>query len=166
MLVNYQMFRNGKGLNLSLHMPIQPDTMPMRVFRKDGSGRWVSGDPFKQGIEKYAGTGKVPKQSVIPEDIAEQFLSSDGKYWQAWRDVDNTQVIPTLHIFRIKQQFRYPTATIAMRVPYTYTYFISFINKLKEHINKSIYIDKIGTTTNNRPIFVIRIEDPTRNTNT
>lgn len=91
-------------------------------FTKDENERWVSSDPFKVGEEKFAGTGVVPIQRSVPKNVAEQFLSKDGKYWSAWREVDNTEVIPNLNIFRIKQRFALRTVTVAMRVPFTYTY--------------------------------------------
>jgi len=116
-------------------------------FIKDQDGRWVSGDPFKQGEARFAGTGKVPDQMVIPEEVAEQFLSADGQYWQAWREVDHAEAVPGINVFRITQRFAYPTATVAMRVPYTYRFFQEFIQRLQTAKIAGVEIDLIGRTT-------------------
>jgi hypothetical protein len=126
-------------------------------FQKDAEGRWISGDPFKTGDAKYAGFGKVPIQHIIPDDLAEEFLSRDGKYWQPWHDVNETEVITNINIFRIKQKFHHKTATVAMRVPYAYTYLQSLIQHLGMAKIPGINIEEIGITAEKRKIQVIRI---------
>lgn len=126
-------------------------------FQKDDQGRWVSGDPFKQDETKFAGTGKTPEQSVVPKELSEHFLSADGKYWQPWREVDKAEALPELNIFRITQKFASPTATIAMRVPYTYTYLQQFIEKLKTAKLPGVSVDEIGTTPGGRKLHVISV---------
>lgn len=129
-------------------------------YRKDEQGRWVSGDPFKSGEEKYAGNGKTPRQHVMPEAVADQFLSPDGNYWQPWREIEHVEVVATLNIFRIKQRFALPTATIAMRIPYTYTFLQTFLERLRAAKIDGVSIDAIGKTPGRRKLQAIRIEDP------
>jgi hypothetical protein len=129
-------------------------------YQKDDQGRWVSGDPFKQGEAKYAGTGKVPEQPLIPKDIAEQFLYKDGKYWQPWREVDNAEAVVGINTFRITQKFSYPTVTIAMRVPFTYTYYQQLLDKINKTKFPGVSVDEIGITIENRKIQVVRVDDP------
>jgi len=126
-------------------------------FQKDEHGRWVSGDPLKQGKAKYAGTGVLPEQHVIPKEVAEQFLSGDGNYWQAWREVDQTVAVESLNIFRIKQRFALPQASIAMRVPYTYTYLQQFLAGLEQAKYPDVCIDVIGETPEKRKLQAIRL---------
>jgi len=121
----------------------------------------VSGDPFKLGEAKIAGTGKVPEQSVIPKEVAEQFLSEDGKYWQPWREIGSTEAVTTLNIFRMKQKYALPTVTVAMRVPYTYTYLQLFIQRLQQSKLLGVGVDEVGLTPEGRKLQVIRIEPPT-----
>lgn len=130
-------------------------------FQKDDQGRWVSGDPFKQGDAKFAGNGKTPEQMVIPKEFAEQFLSADGKYWQAWREVDKAEAVVGINIFRIKQKFVMPIATVAMRVPYTYTYLQTFLSKLQYAKLPGVCIDELGETQGKHKIQAIHIENPT-----
>ncbi len=128
-------------------------------FQKDTQGRWVSGDPFRRGEAKFAGTGKVPDQQVIPKELAEQFLSDDGKYWQAWREVDEAVAVANLNIFRCTQKFALPEATIAMRVPFTYTYLQQFVTRLQAAKLPGVFVDDIGLTPEKRKIQIIRVED-------
>jgi len=128
-------------------------------FRRDEQGRWASGDPFKQGEAKYAGTGKLPKQTVIPADLAEKFLSPDGTYWSPWRDIELTEALTGANVFRIKQHFAASTATIAMRIPYTYwQQLVQQINTLRL---PGVTVDELGTTPNGRAVQLLCITDPT-----
>ncbi|MHB9023826.1 MAG: M14 family zinc carboxypeptidase [Armatimonadota bacterium] len=129
-------------------------------YQKDNIGRWVSGDPFKKGNARYAGAGTVPLQSVIPGAVAAQFLSEGGKYWQPWREIDSAEAVTKLNIFRLKQKFAFPTATVAMRVPFTYTYLQQLLERLRAAKIPGVYIDEIGKTLQGNKLQVIRIEDP------
>jgi hypothetical protein len=126
-------------------------------YTKDEKGRWVSGDLFKKGDDKYAGTGKVPTQTVIPKEAAEDFLSKDGKYWQPWREVDSAEALPNLNIFRIKQKFKFDTATVCMRIPFTYSYLQNFIDRINIHKYIGLTIDNIGWTLEGRRLQAITI---------
>ena len=127
-------------------------------FTKDKDGRWVSGDPFKQGEAKCAGAGKVPDQTVIPKEVAEQFLSQDGTYWQAWREVDKAEAVTGINVFRITQQFTLPTATIAMRVPFNYTYLQLLHEKIRNAKFPGVTLELIGTSGEGRPLNIIRLD--------
>jgi len=129
-------------------------------FQKDDQGRWTSGDLFKTGDDRYAGTGKTTQQSVIPEEVADEFLSKDGRYWQPWRDVDATETMTNLNIFRIKLHCKLPIVSVAMRAPYTYMYQQALLKKLTEHPIAGISIDDIGTSLGGKEIRAIRVEDP------
>lgn len=128
-------------------------------YEKDAKGRWVSGDLFKTGNARFAGTGKVPEQTAIPKEAAEQFLSTDG-YWQPWREVDAAEAVVPLNIFRMKQKFAASTATVAMRVPFTYTYQQLWLEKLKAAKLPGVCIDECGKTPQGRLLQVVRVEDP------
>jgi hypothetical protein len=129
-------------------------------YTKNANGNWISGDPFKIGDDKYAGHGKVPIQHVIPPELAGSFLSKDGNYWQPWREIDDSVAIPNLNIFRIKQKFSCSSATIAMHIPYTYTYEQEFLDRLQRAKLPGVSVDLIGMTPEKRKIDVIRVEDP------
>ena len=133
-------------------------------FAQDEQGRWVSGDPWKTGDARYAGTGKVPQQTLMPAQLAEQFLSADGHYWQPWREVDATEAVSSLKIFRIHQRFAQPTATVAMRVPFTYTYYQSLLQKLRDAHLPGVTVDDLGQTAEGRELTAIRVEDPAATT--
>jgi len=126
-------------------------------FQKDDKGRWVSGDPFKQGNAKFAGTGKTPIQTAIPNALAAQFLSKDGAYWQPWREVDAAEAVTGANVFRIKQKFARTTATVAMRVPFTYTYLQHYIRRLKAANIPSVTMAAIGETPGKRQLQLIRV---------
>lgn len=127
-------------------------------FHKDDQGRWMSSDLFKLGDAKFAGTDTVPEQQVIPAELAAQFLSTDGMTWNPWRDVDVAEAKPNLNIFRVTQTFARDTATVAMRVPYTYTYEQAFLKKLKDAQLPGVFVDEIGFTPTGRKLYIIRIE--------
>jgi len=120
------------------------------------NGRWESGDPLKQRDARYAGTGKLPIQSAIPKEIAEQFLAKDGTYWQPWREVDSAEAVTGANVFRVKQRFARATATLAMRVPYTYTFLQSFLLRLKAAKVPGVTIDEVGMTPGKRKLQIIR----------
>lgn len=131
-------------------------------FAKDDQGRWVSGDIFKAGsAAKYAGIGNVPAQKVIPAELAPQFLSADGKFWCPWQEIETTEAVPSLGIFRMTQKFSLPTASVSFRIPYTYTYLQAFLTRLQVAKLPCVFVDEIGTTPEGRKLQVIRLEDPT-----
>jgi hypothetical protein len=129
-------------------------------FSKDAQGRWVSGDPFKTGQVKFAGTHETPLQGMIPEKIATQFLSADGKYWSPWREVDAVEANQQLNTFRITHRFVLPSATVAMRIPYTPTYLRWFTQRLHAAKLPGVFVDTIGNSPQRHPLCVIRMEPP------
>jgi len=128
-------------------------------FQKDDKGRWLSTDPFKDEKSIFAGTGKTPKQSAIPEKVAEQFLSKDGKSWEPWKEVDSAEAVKELNIFRIRQKFDLPTAVVAMRVPYLPSIEAEFIKRLETAKIPGVTIHHIGYSQGNRPLSVIQVDD-------
>ena len=122
--------------------PANPDGM--ECFQLDEKGRWVSSDPFKTGDARYAGTGKTPVQTVIPAAAAAEFLSKDGKTWEPYKEVDKAEAVTELNIFRITQRFTLPNATISMRVPYTYTHELAYLEKLKAAKISGVTVDKVS----------------------
>ncbi len=129
-------------------------------FMKDEQGRWQSSDPCKTGDAALAGFGNVPEQQVVPAEIAPEFLSPDGRYWSAWGEIGQTKTYPDENIIRITQQFAYPTATVAMRLPFTYTLLEQFIQRLQTAKLPGVFIDEIGKPTKDRLLQAIRLEDP------
>lgn len=129
-------------------------------FHKNAEGRWISGDPLKDDRTRDAGNGPLPQQDAMPPELARGFLSADGRDWTPWREVDGTQVLTGANIFRITQAFQSPTATVAMRIPFTYTFLQSFITGLAAAKSPGVFIDDVGTTHEGRKLQVIRLEDP------
>lgn len=138
--------------------PTKADTYEW--FVKEADGRWVSGDPVKTGDARYAGTGVVPEQSVMPHDIATSFLDREGAFWSPWREIDAVEVLTNVNIFRMRQVFALPEATVAMRVPFTYTYLQTLIEKVRIADVPGVSIDDIGMTPEGRHLQIIRLTDP------
>jgi len=128
-------------------------------FAKDDKGRWISGDIGKTRDAKFAGTGNVPRQHIISDELARAFLSPDGKFWFPWRDISG-EAVPKLNIFRTTFSSGTTDACVAMRVPYTYIYQQTMLAKLKAAKYPGVSIDEIGVTPDRRKLQVIRIDDP------
>jgi hypothetical protein len=154
-------FRNWHGLHpvMTYGSPEQYETYEW--FTKDDQGRWISGDVFRQGDAGLVGTGNTPQQDAISAASAGQFLSEDGKYWQPWRDIVDTQVLDGDMTFRLTQHFTEDTVWVAMRVPYTYTYLQTFLARLKAANLSGVVVDEIGTTPGGRKLQIVRSDDPT-----
>ena len=129
-------------------------------YRKRPDGHWISDDPFRSATDPDAGTGVAPEQSVIPAALADQFLSPDGVTWIPWRDVDQVRILSNINIVRLTQQFAQPTATVAMRVPFTYTYLQAYVTKLQDAHRAGVTVDHLGNTPDGRALTVIRLEPP------
>jgi len=146
-------------------MPVVTCADPARYesyewFRKDARGHWISGDPFKTAAERDAGAGPVPEQQVVPAELAAGYLSTDGTYWAPWREVDSTETLTGVNIFRIKQTFNTPTATVAMRVPFTYSYLQAMLARLQARQYPGVTVEEIGATKAGRKLQIIRLDDP------
>ena len=100
------------------------------AFTKDEHGRWHSTDIFRQGALDDAGTGRVPEQSAVPEDVADECLSPDGRSWSAFCEIEACEAVPSLNIFRIKTRVAYPSMVVAMRVPYLSRYLLQITRKV------------------------------------
>lgn len=126
-------------------------------FYKDEKGCWMSGDPTKQGLARFAGTGVVPNQFVIPAEVAEQFLSEDRKYWQPWREIKNVEVIPNVNIFRMKTTFEISTATLAMRYPFSINYRDQYLDRIEEAYPSKIKVNILGNTPSGHKISIVEV---------
>lgn len=126
--------------------------------RKDG--RWIAANLFRTRKTADAGAGPLPSQTVIPEPLATQFLSTDGSTWYPWREMTTVQTLSNVNIFRVTETFVQPTATLAMRVPYTYTYLQAFLEQLRQAKPAGVTIDIAGLTPEQRQLVVIRLEPP------
>lgn len=129
-------------------------------FMKDAKGCWVSQDMFRAGATRDAGTGKVPLQDSIPSEVADQFLSADGRIWTPWREVDAAEAVDTLNIFRIRQHMADRSVTIAMRTPYTYTYEQAFLSQLQAAHCPGVSVDTLGSTPAGHQLTVFRLDPP------
>ena len=127
-------------------------------FEKDAEGRWASGDLGKRGAARYAGAGVVPEQTVIPPEVAPQFLSADGRYWQPWRAVERTEVMPDLNILRITHHFAYPTATVAMRYPFSSALLERYLGVLRARQDPRIRLRMFGHSAEGRPLYAIEVK--------
>ena len=128
-------------------------------FTRTPQGVWVSDDPLKAGEARNAGTGIVPRQAVIPSQVAEQFLSADGNYWSPWREVDTVEIVANVNIFRIKQHFALPTATIAMRIPCPCQFQQAFLKQLQACQLPGVTIETVGVSAAHRALPVICLEN-------
>jgi len=129
-------------------------------FRRDERGRWISGDIFKNEQERFAGDGPLPVQRAVPAALAAQFLSADGDCWAPWREVDATETLTGVNIFRLTHAFSAPTAAVAMRVPFTYTYLQQYLDRLRAADLPGVTIEEIGTTKEGRKLQIVRLDDP------
>ena len=130
-------------------------------FTRGALGRWVTGDLCKRGVDRFAGTGPVPVQSTVPQQMAGQFLTRSGQFWTPWRRITDITLVPEENIFVFRHQFDMPTATIAMHLPYTYTYQQQVLQRLRAARFPGVFVDEIGITHEGRLLQVIRVEDPT-----
>jgi len=131
-------------------------------YTKGTNGHWIADDLFRAG-DQDAGAGPLPEQTVIPANLAEQFLSPDGNSWYPWREIDPVQVLTNVNICRFTATFEQSSASIAMRVPYTYTYQQAFLQRLRAANLPGVFLDEIGTTPDGRTLTVIRLEPPDLN---
>jgi hypothetical protein len=92
--------------------------------------------------------------------VADQFLSKDGEYWQAWREVIAVESLPALNLFRMTFKAANPTVTVAMRIPYSGNYLRQVVEKLQGGKAPGVCVDEIGRTKQGRPLYVIRLDDP------
>jgi len=128
-------------------------------YTKNIDGYWVSSDMFLKGDDKLFGNGKTPVQNIVPEELAEEFLSEDGKYWSAWSEIIDTKVNAGSNIFTMTQKFNFSDASIAMRIPYTYRYQEIFMSKLYNANIDGVSIYNIGKSLKKRDLYVIEIRD-------
>ena len=129
-------------------------------FTRGEDGHWVSGDCCKLDDAQDAGTAELPAQQVIPASLAPQFLSADGRFWSAWQELSDTEVLPNVVQFEIRHRFAAETATVAMHYPYTYTMLQQYLARLLARQYPGVSVDRIGVTAQGRELQVIRIEDP------
>lgn len=140
-----------------------PDRYESYVYyTKDDTGLWVSGDPFVTDDSRYAGTGKTPTQQVMPADLAEECLSPDGKYWCPWFEIDST-IAPELNTLRLNYQFRRSTASVSMRVPYSYTLLQAYLERLKKKNLPGVTVEDISQSGYRKSLHyfqLIKVETP------
>jgi hypothetical protein len=129
-------------------------------FRRDARGRWISGDIFKPAAARFAGAGAVPEQHAIPAEVAAQFLAEDGRFWAPWREVDGTETLTGVNIFRVTHAFSAPSATVAMRIPFTYTYLQQYLTRLRAAGFPGLSVEEIGETKDGRKLQIVRLDDP------
>ena len=132
-------------------------------YSKNADGYWVSNDPFLTGDAKTAGNNKTPTQTVIPAELAEEFLSKDGNYWSAWAEIQNTSATKAVNTFFMTKQFNSSTTAIAMRYPYTYDYQLQYVKKAEKAKIPGVTVYNIGTSSNinKQNLYVIEVSDPT-----
>lgn len=129
-------------------------------FVRQGDGQWLSQDPLKRGEDRLAGTATTPRQTVVPEALAAECLSADGRFWSPWREVEAAAAVPALNIFRVTQTFRQSTATLSMRVPFSVTVQEEFLTRLAAAQFPGVTIETPGTTPGGRKLQVVRVDDP------
>ena len=129
-------------------------------YTKNTDGYWVSSDTFLIGDAKLAGTGKTPEQTVIPAELAEEFLSEDGKYWSAWAEIEDTSAYTAFNTFFMTKQFNYPNVSIAMKYPYCYDYELEYMTKLEKANIPGITVHNIGKSIKDHNLYVVEINDP------
>lgn len=129
-------------------------------YRKDAQGRWVSSDPGKQGQAKYAGIDTLPMQNIVPEALASYGLSPNGQFWSAWYDGAPIEAQQNLQLLTVTQQFHAAQATIANRVPFSYSYLMEWTKYLTQLKVPGLVVENICMTPGGRTLPLIRIETP------
>jgi len=129
-------------------------------YTKTPDGHWIADDPFRSLANHDAGAGNVPVQQVMPPELAASFLSSDGATWYPWREMQQAQTITGINIFRTTDTFSSSTATVAMRVPYSYQYQQTFLERLQAAKSPGVTIDTVGQTPGGHALTIIRLEPP------
>lgn len=129
-------------------------------YTRNENGAWISSDPFKKGTAQFAGNGTTPLQNVMPPAVAAEFLSEDGASWFPWQEIDTANPIKG-NTFEIRHTFALPSASVAMRVPFTHNYMTQFIARFQAAQLPGITVDEIGETSGGRKLWCIRVEDPT-----
>jgi len=129
-------------------------------YIKNADGYWVSSDMFASEI--LAGNGKTPIQTVIPEELAEEFLSEDGGYWSPWQEIEETKALIGTNTFTLTKQFNSSVAAIAMRVPYTYDYEYQYMRKLQAADIDGVTVHNIGTSNSasRQHLYAVEVSDP------
>ena len=127
-------------------------------YTKNDDGYWVSSDVFAK--EKLTGNGKTPMQTAIPAELAEEFLSDDGKYWSAWAELQDTHADKGSNTFFMTHQFNSPNVSIAMKYPYTYDYELEYMTKLKRANIPGITVHAVGKNEKEQELFIVEINDP------
>jgi hypothetical protein len=123
------------------------------VRRADGN--WYSTDPFLEGT----GNGDVPRQNAMHPLLAPAFLSSNGAEWFPWAEIEDARPSGG-NTFVFTHTYLIPSATVAMRVPFTHTYFAQFIQRLKAAQWGGVYVDEVGKSEAGLPMWCVRVEDP------
>ena len=129
-------------------------------YTKNIDGYWVSSDPFLVGDAKLAGNGKTPTQNVIPDELAEEFLSKNGQYWSAWAELQDTHTNTGSNTFFMTHQFNSPNVSLAMKYPYCYDYELEYMTRLEKADIPGIKINNIGKSIKDHNLYVIEVSDP------
>ena len=128
-------------------------------YTKNKEGYWVSSDPFLIEDAKLAGNGKTPIQNVIMDELADEFLSSDGAYWSAWAEIKNTRPNRD-NTFQITKQFHSSDVSIAMKYPYNFDYEQEYMDRLENANISGVTVHKIGKSIRKHNLYVVEIRDP------
>ena len=130
-------------------------------YTKNDDGVWLSSDPFLSVEERYAGKEKAPKQYALSDRLAVEFLSEDGKYWSAWKDIHKTE-ISVGNNFHIEQKFNYFDVSLAMKYPYPYNYEQEYMTKLSEANIPGVTVHNIGRSNSDKHnLYIVEVNDPT-----
>jgi len=129
-------------------------------FRRDAKRGWLSGDLFKQGDARRAGTGNTPVQTAIPATLAAEFLSAEGDFWSPWGEIDGGKADPAMRTFTITVTPAAPEMTLAMHLPYLMAYERALIARVKAARFPGVYVDELGHSAAGNPLYMIRVDDP------
>jgi len=129
-------------------------------YRRDDKGQWRSGDPFKQGDARLAGSEKTPAQTVIPAAQAAQFLGEDGAFWSPWGEIEGGTSNTATRTFTFNITPAAPEMTIAIHPPYLLQYERQMIARLKAAHLPGVFVDELGQSTAGNPLYMIRVDDP------
>lgn len=129
-------------------------------YRKDAQGRWTSGDLFKEGTARLAGTAKTPAQTAISAALAPAFLSADQTFWYPWQEIEGAKADTATRTFTITVKPAAATMTIAMHVPYLLSFERELIKRLQAAHFPGVFVDELALSAGNRPLYFIRVDDP------
>lgn len=127
-------------------------------YQKNEDGHWISSDVLASPAERDAGTGVLPRQSVLPPVLADAALSPNKTNWSPWQAGAPGFPSEKGKRWTFQHTFAAPRAAIALGVPFTLGFYDEFLKRLEKADLPGVFLDEIGRTAQNRPLRIVRLE--------